>query len=64
MELKHERITQYIPAIFLAVVNGDIKRCKSSSSLLCFDRVCVHVYVLLINVKSKHEEKLILDDCS
>jgi len=43
MELKHEKITQYIPAIFLAVVNGDIKSCKSSSSLLCFDLVCVRV---------------------
>ena len=53
MELKHEKITQYIPAIFLAVVNGDIKSCKSSS-LLCFNLVCVHV--LLINVKNKHEK--------
>ena len=43
MELKHEKITQYIPAIFLAVVNDDIKSCKSSSSLLCFELVCVHV---------------------
>ena len=41
MELKHEKITQYIPAISLAVVNGDIKSCKSS--FLCFDLVCVHV---------------------
>ena len=44
LHMKHEKITQYVPAIFLAVVNGDIKSCKSSSSLLCFDHVCVHVY--------------------
>ena len=43
MELKHEKITQYILAIVLAVVNGDINSCKSSSSVLCFDIVCVHV---------------------
>ena len=43
MELKHEKITQYIPAIFLAVVNGGIKIGKSSSSVFCFDLVCVHV---------------------
>ena len=31
MELKHEKITQYIPAIFLAVENGDIKSyCRKS----------------------------------
>ena len=42
MELKHEKITQYLPAT-LAVVNGDIKRCKSSTFLLYFDLVCVHV---------------------
>ena len=43
MELKHEKITQYIHAIFVAVVNGDINRRKSSSSWLCFNLVCVHV---------------------
>jgi len=43
MELKPEKITQYISAIFLVVVNGDFKSCKTSSSLLCFDRVCFHV---------------------
>jgi len=64
MELKHEKITQYIPAIFIAVVNGDIKSCKSSSSLLRSDLVCVHVQVLLTNVKSKHEERLIIDRLS
>jgi len=39
MELKHAKITQYIPAIFLA----------------CY---------VLINVKSKHEERLIFDRLS
>jgi len=40
--LKHEKITQQIPAIFQAVMNGDIKSCKSMSSLLCSDLVCAH----------------------
>jgi len=33
MELKHEKNTQYIPAIFLAVVNGESK--VASHCLLC-----------------------------
>ena len=44
--------------------NRGIKSCKSSSSLLYFELVCVHVYVLLINVKSKHEERLLFDRLS
>ena len=32
MELKHDKITQHILAIFLAVVNGEIKSCKSSKA--------------------------------
>ena len=55
MELKHEKITQYIPAIFLAVVNGDIKSCKSS--VLWFDLVCVHVLVLLHQRKKQARRK-------
>jgi len=60
-ELKHEKITQWIPAIFLAVMNGDIKSCKSSSSL-CVTTLYVHMSkCCFIKVKSKHEERLIFD---
>ena len=31
--MKHEKITHSIVAIFVALMNGDIKSCKSSSSL-------------------------------
>ena len=56
MELKHEKITQYIPAIFLVVVNGDIKS-KRSSSLLCSDLVCVHVNVCSLQRKKQARRK-------
>jgi len=61
MELTNEKRH----AIFLEVMNGDIKSCKSSSSLLCFDLVCVHMSkCCFINVNSKHNERLIFDRLS
>jgi len=45
--LKHE--------IFVAVMNGDIKSCKSSSSLLFSDLVCVHVLVYRLKKQARRK---------
>jgi len=56
MELKHEQITQYIPAIYLAVMNGDIKKLQVIVFFVVFrpsrqfDRLFVRVFLRLLNV--------------
>ena len=65
-ELKHEKITKKIPAIFLSVMNCDMKSCKSSSSLLCSDLIFAHVEVLLHqrNKQASTKKDSYLTDCS
>ena len=56
MELKHEKITRYIPAIFLAVVNGNIKSGKLSSSFFVF-RPCMCTSLSVAHQRKKQAQR-------